>query len=83
MSRCGFSRCRSASASTFGRVRTPDIDADDVFDRFLRFGGFPKVRANETSDEGSYARIRDIYSNIVMNDLVNMQTFGRLTPYIA
>jgi predicted AAA+ superfamily ATPase len=45
-------------------------DADVVFDRFLRVGGFPKIWAHETGDEGAYTRIRDIYSNIVLNDLM-------------
>lgn len=60
----------------------------ELFDRFLRLGGFPSLWIYDYSEAGAYSLLRDIYYSIVKNDVIdrygdNGKLVDRIVRYLS
>lgn len=54
----------------FARARGEEPSGREAFSEYLRRGGFPVVNANDMNEDQAYAVVGDIYSSIVLKDIV-------------
>ena len=60
----------------------------ELFNDFIRFGGFPLIASNIYDEQTAYQIVQDIFSSVVMNDIAkrhiikNIDMFRRVTSFV-
>lgn len=60
----------------------------ELFNDFIRFGGFPLIASNSYDEQTAYQIVQDIFSSVVMNDIAkrhiikNIDMFRRVTSFV-
>lgn len=74
---------------SFSNKKSAGLDTNDVFERYLRQGGFPIIWVSDYSDVDAYSMLRDIYSVIISKDLIdryrirNKELLDRIVAFIC
>ena len=64
-----FSECIA-----FAQRYTDTQDTEEIFGKFLRFGGFPSVWRSEYKSSEAYKEVSDIVNTIMMRDIISRYT---------
>ena len=78
-----FSEIMSAESQ-----KHPDRSAEELFQRFLRFGGMPFIYENDLNPSATLTYLQDIYHSILLKDIIarysirDTELYERVTSYL-